>query len=281
MISWYLLSLISLFLLGTGSFLFKVVAEKDYDIFYTNLAYMFSGFVIGFIVLFFKDMSINNLWLLLLIGLGNTIFFFLRTISNFKALKHVPANIFYPIFRSGLALTVILSTLIFHDQLTLANTIGIGLAILVGILLGRSEEKGDYKNPKLGIILSFIAAVAIAGANITSKLAVDLINIYPYVPLVYISAFAFTLASRSQLEGGKNKRGSLLFGLVIGAINSISYYSMLGALRDGPLSLVSTLIGMQFIIPIILSVIVYKEKMTLRRITAIVLAILATVLLRF
>ena len=66
----------------------------------------------------------------------------------------------------------------------------------------------------------------------------------------------------------------------MGLINLAGFYAFLSALSLGPLSIIVSITGMHFVIAVILSVIIYKEKLSARRILGIVLTVASVVFLR-
>ena len=66
----------------------------------------------------------------------------------------------------------------------------------------------------------------------------------------------------------------------MGLINFVGYYFFLKALALGPLSLVISLTGLHFVIPIVLSVLLYGERLGPARILAILMTVVSIVLLR-
>ena len=73
---------------------------------------------------------------------------------------------------------------------------------------------------------------------------------------------------------------SLLIGLLMGVTNFVGFYAFLAALAKGPLSIVVSITGMYFVMAVVLSALVYKERLDPPRIVAIVLALIAVLLLR-
>jgi len=71
-----------------------------------------------------------------------------------------------------------------------------------------------------------------------------------------------------------------MIGLAMGLINFAGYYLFLKALALGPLSIVISLTGMHFVIPIVLSVLFYSERLGVVRILAVVMTIVSILLLR-
>ena len=66
----------------------------------------------------------------------------------------------------------------------------------------------------------------------------------------------------------------------MGLINFVGFYTFLAALSVGPLSIIVSITGMHFVIAVLLSVIVYKEKLSRMRIFGIGLTIISILFLR-
>ena len=63
----------------------------------------------------------------------------------------------------------------------------------------------------------------------------------------------------------------------MGLINFVGFYFLLRALSVGPLSIIISITGMYFVIAIILSAWIYKERLTIFGIAGIVLTVISTV----
>jgi drug/metabolite transporter (DMT)-like permease len=66
----------------------------------------------------------------------------------------------------------------------------------------------------------------------------------------------------------------------MGLINFVGYYLFLKALALGPLSIVISLTGMHFVIPIVLSVLIFGERLGAVRILAVALTVASIFLMR-
>jgi uncharacterized membrane protein len=66
----------------------------------------------------------------------------------------------------------------------------------------------------------------------------------------------------------------------MGLFNLVGYYALLQALASGPLSVIAPLTGMHFFVAIVLSALVYRERPDRRSLAGILLAVLATVLMK-
>ena len=72
---------------------------------------------------------------------------------------------------------------------------------------------------------------------------------------------------------------SMKIGISIGIFNFIGFFLLLTALENGPLSVVSPIVTLNFIVSVLLSIIVYKEKVTWRKVTGALLTVVAIILL--
>jgi len=104
-----------------------------------------------------------------------------------------------------------------------------------------------------------------------------------FMAVSYIASTLFSLGVRKKFETEEvntNQKDALVIGFIMGLINLAGYYSFLKALSVGPLSIIASITGMHFVIAIILSSVIYKEKLTGPRLLGIFLTILSIILLR-
>jgi len=120
-------------------------------------------------------------------------------------------------------------------------------------------------------------------ASISSKFAAVYDNPLAFMALSYLLSTLFSFGLRRRFEQqdvSHDLRPALLIGLAMGLINFAGYYLFLKALALGPLSIVISLTGMHFVIPIVLSVLFYRERLGGVRILAVVMTIVSILLLR-
>lgn len=285
MFDWYTLAIIALFSYGIQNFLYKVSAERKCNSAWTTFSFMITVAVLSTALFFIFQEKVTKLYLLLPLSLVNAIGFLITTIAKIEALKNISANIAFPIIRMSAVLVVIFSVIYFKDSLSPAQIIGIILAILVIYILTTQnhKEKEDQKNFKLGIILAFIALLFSALTTIAVKFAAITVSILGFIAISYIFNSFFSLGLRKKLQTEKenpNQKNALIIGFFIGLFNFIGFYIILKALTIGPLSIVASINSLSFVIAIILSVLIYKEKMTSKRIIGVLLAILAVILMK-
>ena len=154
------------------------------------------------------------------------------------------------------------------------------------------KEKSDYyaeinKNCKRAS--PYIAAAFISGALVTIvvKLGADEGNPLWFITMSYGLNIFLVLLFRGRIDGkikpGKQRndlKGSMILGIGIGILNFAGFYTLIKAFSTGSLAIVATLVSLSFVIPIMLSIPFFKERVTVIRVVVIVMTIGAALLLR-
>jgi drug/metabolite transporter (DMT)-like permease len=180
---------------------------------------------------------------------------------------------------------VLFSILFFHDHVSLHQILGILIAISVIVILTRDAEegKGSFGSLRRGLFLVFVSLISGSVASISSKFAAVYSNKLGFMALSYFlgTFFSAALIRKSGKEGSRgNHKEAILIGLLMGLINFVGFYAFLSALSVGPLSIIVSITGMHFVIAVLLSVIVYKEKLSRTRVLGIGLTIVSILFLR-
>ena len=282
---WFIFALIALILMGTQRFLYKVSAERNCNTAWTTFSFMGTVSILSSGLFFVLHESVTNLYVLLLLALVNSGSFLTATITHIEALKHIPTSVAYPIIRLNAVVVVLFSLFYFHDHLTIFQGIGIVVAMSVIVILTRDfkGEERSYGNVRIGFVLVFCSMLAGSIASISSKFAAIHTNKMAFIAVSYILSTFCSFALKGKLQttnAATNHREALIIGVVMGLINFFGYYSFLKALSTGPLSIIASITGMHFVIAVILSVMIYKEKLTGSRMLGIFLTVLSILLLR-
>ena len=283
--NWYIYAIFALILLGFQRFLYKVSAERKCNTAWTTFSFMATVAILSSTLFLLLGESVSDITFLIIIALVNSGAFLVATITHIEALKHIPTSVAYPIIRLNAVVVVIFSIFYFKDRLSLYQGIGIVLALAVIVILavGINDNNAPQKNIKRGFIFVLIALFGGAAAAISSKFAASYTNKMAFIAVSYIASTLFSLGLRKKLEteeARKTHKDALIIGVIMGLINLAGYYSFLKALSTGPLSIIASITGMHFVISIILSALIYKEKLTLLRILGIFLTVLSIILLR-
>jgi len=283
--NWYVLSIVALVLMGVQRFLYKVCAEKECDTAWTTFSFMATVTVLSAVCFLTLKESVSDAGMLLLTAGINSASFVLGTLTHIEALKHVPSSVVYPIIRLNMVVVVLFSILFLHDHVSLHQVLGILLAIAVIVILTRDAEeaKGNLGSVRKGLLLVFVSLVSGSVASISSKFAAVYSNKLGFMALSYFlgALFSAALIRRSGKEtSGGNRKDAVRIGLLMGLINFAGFYTFLAALSVGPLSIIVSITGMHFVIAVLLSVIVYKEKLSRTRILGMALAVASILFLR-
>ena len=175
------------------------------------------------------------------------------------------------------------TVLVFNDKYQI---VGILIAIAVFILLAResNEQDTNRRNIRRGFSLVAVCVVCGAIASISSKFAAMHTSKMAFIALSYFIGALFTFAFRNRLqteERGALRADAVIIGVIMGVLNFVGFYAFLAALAIGPLSIIVSIMGLHFIIPIILSTIIYSEKLTPLRILGIVLTAVSVIFLKY
>ena len=284
--NWYILSMISLIFMGTQRFLYKVSAQRGCNTAWTTFTFMGTVTVLSVIFLFFTPEPVSGIPFLLLISLVNSVSFTAATMTHIEALNYLPSSVAYPIIRLNAAVVVIFSILFFSDRPSGYQVIGILIAILVVTLLAREpdDQETSSRDIQKGFFLVAVCVVCGATASISSKYAAIHSNKMAFMALSYLMGTLFSFAFREHLETkpeGTGHADAVIIGIVMGLLNFVGFYAFLSALAIGPLSIIISIMGLHFVIPVILSTVIYSERLTPFRILLVLMTVVSVIFLKY
>lgn len=283
-LSWFWLALTALFLYGIMNFLLKVAAEFKYDSFAVLNISAAVVALLSLLKISFSDINIFSVHNELFFALINGFFFMLANVSKMSALKYAPANVIFPLTKLSIPLIFIYSIKFLGEKVNHIQIMGILLILFVFYILSQNNGKSSQKKVRTkGIVLVLFAAFFVSISVTTGKIAV----MHSVQKFVYMF-FSYTIVTVGtiffvKIRGKKflwSNRHALKLGSAIGILNFAGYYAVLTAFSKGNLSLVQPIFSLSIIIPILLSLLFYKEKMTLKKAFALALTILAINLIR-
>ena len=284
--NWYVLSMISLIFMGMQRFLYKVSSQRGCNTAWTTFTFMGTVTVLSVIFLFVTPEPISGIPFLLFVSLVNSVSFTVATMTHMEALNYLPSSIAYPIIRLNAAVVVLFSIIFFSDRPSGYQVIGIFIAIMVVMLLAR--ESNDQNTPprdiRKGFSLVAICVVCGAMASVSSKFAAMHSNKMAFIALSYLMGTLFSFAFRKRLETGPAGTGhgdAVIIGIIMGLLNFVGFYAFLSALAIGPLSIIISIMGLHFVIPVILSTVIYSEKLTPFRVILVLLTIVSVIFLKY
>jgi drug/metabolite transporter (DMT)-like permease len=284
-LNWYTLSIIALIFMGTQRFLYKVSAQRGCNTAWTTFTFMGTVTVLSTIFFFASHEPLTSIPFLLLIALVNSLSFTMATLTHMEALKRFQASIVYPMIRLNALVVVVFSVIFFKDTLSYYQMVGILIGLVVMVILAReaSDQKEASGKSKKGFSLVILAMLFGAVAVISSKFAAMHTQKLAFIALSYFLGTLLSFAFRNKLateKSGERRRDAVIIGLAMGLLNFAGFYAFLSALSKGPLSIIGSIMGLHFMIAVILSTVIYSEKLTPRRMIGILLTLVSVVLLR-
>ncbi len=284
MTDWFVLAVAALLLMGSQRFLYKVAVERSCDTAWTTLAFMGTVTVISAVIFLLRGAPLPNGSYLLATGLVNSLAFLLATVTHIEALKRLPATVAYPLIRLDVVLVVVISLVFFHERLGQRQGVGLVFALAAAMLVAWDRGRGSVVPGKNSGGYLYVAAAILAGAAaaVSSRYAAAGTDKVAFMAVSYGLSTLFTCGAviRSRRPQPAVVHRSLRIGLVMGVINVIGYYAYLEALGRGPLSLVTVITGMHFVVAVLLALVLYRERPTLLRSAGIGLTVLSLVFLR-
>ena len=283
--SWFWFSLIAFFFMGLQGFLYKVAAERRCDTARTTFVFMSTVAILSFALWIYLGESVGNLTALIILALVNSLSFLVATMTFIEALKFIPATTAFSVARLNLIILTVFSFAWFHDQLSPYQVTGIAIALVAMLILtkGMGKNGKQQEHSKRGAVFLVISLFASAIAGISSKFAAMYVDKLSFLAIVYtiaaLSSLAFT-KKQTTVEPQGDHMTILVIGIAMGVLNFVGYYAFLSALSIGPLSLVASITGMHFVVSVILTILIYRERLTLFMVFGFLLTILSIILLR-
>lgn len=288
---WFVYALLSTFFSGFHTFSVKVGAENKFDTYLlsglSSLVSFFCGLLLYLIASPAEPISLMLWWFAGVSGVLFAAFAFARL----ESLKYMDAALFFPLYKViGPALVAVIGIFLLHENVSFGETVGIVLSCLVPLLLITPQEHHRQKNLKLGLILMTASTTIAAIASVVNSLAVEG-NASAALPLAFIvNGIVFALgavmfvrrrpgsAERLPLKSHFT-RPFILLCLANGILQFLGFYTQLLGFSENYLTLVYSVTSHYIVIPVILSVWVYKEHWSKQKAFALVVSICALILL--
>ncbi len=274
---WFLYWVLSALFAWLASFLLKVSAEKDYNYFLFSTYSFFTWGISAFICYLFSWVYIEEIFLVIILSIMMWLSYFVVFVLRLEALQNISTTFYFLIYKvfSGIW-AVIVWILFFKDILALNEIIWISLWLSVPFFIMNGKDKWEQKNLYKWVILCLLSGVFV----LVSVFIWKIINLYEFNLFFYVFVWwiVWWIASLFQYKRSKLKQKTKFKIKRVAMLNwfltFISSYFFLKALSWN-VWVVYTINSFSILIPIILSIIFYSEKLNLRKITAIALTILS------
>ncbi|MCD5380574.1 EamA family transporter, partial [Candidatus Gracilibacteria bacterium] len=279
--SWVLYAIVSLFIVGLYNFGMKMIAKRNYNTsFVTIISYSTASMIAG-IYYFFTHQGnflVEGFLIIGLFALLHRIFLFASTLARVEGLKNIDTTIFYPVYKAFFPiLMTAISVFYFGESLSWYEGLGIFIGISIPLLLINKVENTLQSNLKLGIVFIIITTITAGlGSFLTKILTIKSLDLDLFIFLGYsfgvvISSLNYKFLQKKTIKQ-YSQEGVYKFGIILGIITLLGHYTYVYSLT-GNLAIAVTINSFSILIPIILSVIFYKEEMTIKKAFVIFLSI--------
>lgn len=237
----------------------------------------------------------TNVWQILGFALLNSTFFGLGSIAKIKSLERISSSLAFPVTKLNALFLIIYALVLFNEMPNVYQWIGIGISMtmLAYISLNikdksnSASETPDPKKQLWGLGFALMAAFGTSLSMLTGKFASTQVPKLNYIFFSYSMLMVTTAIlnrtvykAKSRSEDRQVKKKTNLFGFVIGILSFVGYYLVLSAFEKGPLSVIQGISSNSFVIPIVLSIIIFREKLNYKKAIVVLLAVLSIVLLK-
>lgn len=281
---WFTLIVIATFLYGVKDFLYKMASERRIpSVAVVNLTTT-AVFVLSFLANLARGFPFADLPLTLLLVCGNGLFFLLGNVLKMEALRHAPSSMVFPLNRMNVLFVLLIAISVFDETPGAMQYAGIAVACVM-IFAARkhssrgSVDHGHFKGFIMALAAGACTAVSVSFGRVAARSGIDRLS---YVMLSYGLVSLLSYGWHKGVRGGNYTMGKYGVGIAVaaGCMNFVGYLLVLQAFSIGPLSLIHPVFSMSIIIPIALSVLIYRERLTPRNCVAIALCFTAVYLLK-
>lgn len=267
---------------GLFSFSTKVVSEKEIN----SKIFLFIVYLLGaigslFVIVFYEGFHFS--WIIFgmafLMGAGYPIVLKFRFIS----LKYLSASTYFINYRIlSSILLIFLGMWFFEESLSFFQVIGILVGFVVFFLLLERKKKFErVEGLKRGIFYLFVAVVFVSFLGAIAKFN-SVFNEYFFSYYLFMFLFGMLSIFVSGFKNFRIKnfkkidlRECFIWAGFAGFCFFIANVFMYYAYKVGSLAVTYKILSYSLFIPVILSVVVYKEKVGLRKVLAFILTILS------
>lgn len=281
---WFIYAVFSALAFGLAGFMMKVSSMKNGSLNHLLWGLYFSGTLAFLWWVYYTDAVILSAPVVAagtIIGIGSA----MGNVLFMKALDHGPASLTSPLVNSHILLTVFMSLLLYKEDISFVEIIGIVLLILAVSLLPIDPNESMRIRNGYWYGLVFVSMVLFflrnGGLKITEEM--NLPNTF-ILFISYLYGFVwFTLAiqkERKQKKQWKEIQTGLIWGIGSGIFSfaGMQLYSI--ALDKGPASIVAPIFATNSLIVVLLSIVIYRERLSLVQSVSLILLLSGIVALR-
>ncbi len=273
-------ALVAMFGFGLSNGIMKVPARKMSGI--KNILYrnIITSTSIGIAILF---MPYYISWKYIAFAVFVSVVGYIPLLTFYKALEKSDIGIVSPVANSAIVFTVIFSVILFGESLNIRQVLAIGV-ILAGIIF-TSIDLNNFRRQqfmKSGIPFALITCVLWGLFFAISKVP---INVLGPILSSFIFEFCGAVIAFFHLKLRKEKldipEGLITYLLYLGIFGAVAAVSYNIGLSKSDISIVAAVTLANPIVAVMYGRIVYKEKLSLQQMTAIIVTIAGIIALSY
>lgn len=285
----YIMYAIASFLIsGVLNFVYKIVTQRKYNVSVFNIySYVVTTIIaLGyFLATSSLGFNYNTVLYIAIFAFINALFYLLSIFSRIESLKNIDTVIFFPLYKTIWPIMItIISIFIFWESLTEKESLWIILWILVPLLLITRKENGIQKNLFLWIVLVILTAILTSISSSASKeIMVRELNVPFFVFITSFMCLLFSFFTNSFNNRYVNKqkeyykKSVIKISLLCWVLNFLAFFAFTKSLQWN-FAIAYTINSFSILIPIILSIIFYKEHFNFKKGFVIFLSIISILL---
>lgn len=202
----------------------------------------------------------------------------------FKALQLGDVNKVVPIDKSSTVLTILLAFVILGEEITVWKMLGIlGIGAGTFLMIQKKQDTGEHHTGKGWFLYAVLSAVFASLTSILGKIGISGIdsNLGTAIRtiVVLIMAWLVVLIKGKQREVKEVTRHELLFIILSGIATGASWLCYYRALQTGPASIIVPIDKLSILVSIAFSYVVFKEKMTKKSLSGLILVVAGTLIM--
>ena len=202
----------------------------------------------------------------------------------FKALQLGDVNKVVPIDKSSTVLTILLAFVILGEEITVWKMLGIlGIGAGTFLMIQKKQDTGEHHAGKGWFLYAVLSAVFASLTSILGKIGISGIdsNLGTAIRtiVVLIMAWLVVLIKGKQREVKEVTRHELLFIILSGIATGASWLCYYRALQTGPASIIVPIDKLSILVSIAFSYVVFKEKMTKKSLSGLILVVAGTLVM--
>ena len=202
----------------------------------------------------------------------------------FKALQLGDVNKVVPIDKSSTVLTILLAFVILGEEITVWKLLGIlGIGAGTFLMIQKKQDTGEHHTGKGWFLYAVLSAVFASLTSILGKIGISGIdsNLGTAIRtiVVLIMAWLVVLIKGKQREVKEVTRHELLFIILSGIATGASWLCYYRALQTGPASVIVPIDKLSILVSIAFSYVVFKEKLTKKSLSGLILIVAGTLVM--